>query len=53
MWLLPSVVVTFTATEARADWRYVDTVKSREYSIDTNRSHALKVNAGERTLSEV
>ena len=47
------MLVTFTATEARADWRYVDTVKSREYSIDTSRNRALKVNAGERTLSEV
>ena len=47
------MLVTFTATEARADWRYVDTVKSREYSIDTSRNRALKVNAGERTLSEI
>ena len=47
------LLVTFTATEARADWRYVSTVKAREYSLDTSRARSLIVQAGSNILSEL
>ena len=40
------MVVTFTAQEARADWYFVDTIKSREYTIDTARSASRMVRPG-------
>ncbi|MGO2134448.1 alkaline phosphatase D family protein [Marinobacter sp.] len=40
------MVVTFTAEEARADWYFVDTIKSREYAIDTARSASRSVRPG-------
>jgi len=40
------MVVTFTAQEARADWYFVDTIKSREYVIDTARSASRVVRPG-------
>lgn len=40
------MVVTFTAEEARADWYFVDTVKSRDYAIDTARSASRSVRPG-------
>ncbi len=42
--------VTFTAEEARADWRFVDTVKQRDHALDTDRSHSLRVRAGTPAL---
>ncbi|SFM33709.1 alkaline phosphatase D family protein [Marinobacter zhejiangensis] len=49
------LMVEFTATEAKADWRFVTTVKSADYELDTSRSHSLKVlpGAGNRTLVPV
>lgn len=35
------LVVTFTEDQARADWRFVSTVKARDYVIDDARSKAL------------
>jgi alkaline phosphatase D len=35
------LVVTFTEVQARADWRFVSTVKARDYVIDDARSKAL------------
>lgn len=40
------MVVTFTAEEARADWYFVDTIKSRDYAIDTARSASRTVRPG-------
>ena len=40
------MVVTFTAQEARADWYFVDTIKSRDYAIDTARSESRIVRPG-------
>ena len=46
------LLVTFTAEEARADWRYVSTVKAADYSMDTARARSLRTlpGAGNRTL---
>lgn len=46
------MVVTFTAEEARADWYFVDTIKSRDYAIDTARSasRSVRPGAGNRSL---
>lgn len=35
------LVVTFTEDQARADWRFVSTVKSRDYVIDSARGKTL------------
>lgn len=40
------MVVTFTRDEARADWHFVDTIKQREYRLDTARSHAMQTLPG-------
>lgn len=40
------MVVTFTAEEARADWYFVDTIKSRDYAMDTARSAGRTVRPG-------
>lgn len=49
------LLVTFTADEARADWRYVSTIKSRDYVMDTARSKALTTLPGRtnRTLNPI
>lgn len=49
------MVVTFTQEEARANWYFVDTVKSREYTVDNSRSAARKTlpGAGKRTVDPV
>jgi alkaline phosphatase D len=49
------MTVTFTPTEARADWYHVSTVKSRSYTVPENRSRALKVlpGAANRKIVEV
>lgn len=46
------MVVTFTADEARADWRYVSTVKSQTYSLDGERARSLAMlpGAGNRSI---
>ncbi|MEH6566233.1 MAG: alkaline phosphatase D family protein [Halopseudomonas sp.] len=46
------LLVTFTADEARADWRFVSTVKAREYVVDNARSKTLRTLPGSanRTL---
>ncbi|WP_100637965.1 alkaline phosphatase D family protein [Marinobacter salexigens] len=41
------MLATFTADEARADWYFVDTIKSRDYAIDTTRSASRRVRPGE------
>jgi alkaline phosphatase D len=40
------MVVTFTPQEARADWRFLDTVKMPDYQIDGQRSNSLRVLPG-------
>lgn len=40
------MVVTFTAEQAKADWYFVDTIKSRDYGLDTARSASRRVRAG-------
>ncbi|MDS1310984.1 alkaline phosphatase D family protein [Marinobacter xiaoshiensis] len=49
------MLVTFTAQEARADWYFVDTIKSREYAIDTARSTSriVRPGAGNRRVESV
>ncbi len=47
------LLVTFTPEEARADWRFVSTVKARDYVIDSSRSKTLRSLPGtaNRTLT--
>ncbi|WP_227714104.1 alkaline phosphatase D family protein [Marinobacter sp. 1-4A] len=40
------MMVTFTTDEARADWYFVDTIKARDYAIDTTRSASRRVRPG-------
>lgn len=40
------MVVTFTPEEARADWHFVDTIKSRDYAPDNARSASRRVLPG-------
>ena len=40
------LVVTFTADEAIADWRFVDTVKSTTWSLDSARAKSLRTLPG-------
>ena len=49
------MVVTFTPEEARADWHFVDTIKSREYQVDAARSASRRVlpGQGNRTVENV
>ena len=49
------MVVTFTQDEALANWYFVDTVKSREYTVDSSRSAARKTlpGAGNRMVDPV
>lgn len=49
------MVVTFTVQEARADWYFVDTIKSRDYAIDTARSASriVRPGAGNRRVESV
>ncbi|SHK18937.1 alkaline phosphatase D [Marinobacter antarcticus] len=49
------MVVTFTAQEAKADWYFVDTIKSRDYAIDTARSTSriVRPGAGNRRVESV
>lgn len=49
------MVVTFTQDEALSNWYFVDTVKSREYTVDSIRSAARKTlpGAGNRTVDPV
>lgn len=47
------MLVTFTPDEARADWRYVSTVKARDYVMDSARGRSMTTLPGSinRTLS--
>lgn len=49
------MLVTFTASEARADWIFVSTVKSGDYQVVAERGHSLRTlpGAGNRTLQAV
>ena len=47
------LLVTFTANEARADWRFVTTVKSKEYALDSRRAAAMRTRPGTRELEVV
>lgn len=49
------MVVTFTAEQARADWRFVDTIKQRGYAIDAARGKTLytRIGAANRKLVSV
>ncbi|MGP4843951.1 alkaline phosphatase D family protein [Marinobacter sp. 1Y8] len=47
------MMVTFTPTEARADWRFVSTIKDRNYTLDAARAQSLttRPGAGNRRIS--
>lgn len=49
------MVASFSPTEARADWHFVDTIKSRDYQEDTGRRAARRVRpgAGNRRIEAV
>ena len=49
------LVVTFTEDQARADWRFVSTVKSRDYVVDSARGKTLVTLPGKanRVLNSV
>lgn len=49
------LMVTFTPQEARADWRFVDTVKATDYTVDESRGASRKVlpGSGNRVLMPV
>ena len=40
------LVVTFTTNDAVADWRFVDTVKSSTWNLDTGRAKSLRTLPG-------
>lgn len=48
------LLVTFSAEQARADWRFVDTVKQRSHAIDSTRSKTLytRIGSANRRLVE-
>jgi len=41
------MLVTFTPDEARADWRFVNTVKNRQYAMDAQAATSLRVLPGD------
>jgi alkaline phosphatase D len=45
------LTVTFTTTEATAEWRFVDTIKSTGYAIETDLNKTLTHAAGSGTLA--
>ncbi len=45
------LTVTFTPTEARADWVFVSTVKSRSYTLLNNYANSLRVLVNQRRLT--
>ncbi|WP_165856884.1 alkaline phosphatase D family protein [Marinobacter sp. JSM 1782161] len=45
--------VTFTATEARADWRFVSTATDTSYSLDSDSAYARRTVAGAPGLTSV
>jgi alkaline phosphatase D len=49
------MLVTFTPEEARSDWYFVDTIKSKDYQIDAARTASRRVlpGAGNRTVQNV
>lgn len=44
------MMVTFTPTEAQADWRFVDTIKQTDYALDTARGQSLKTTTANRRV---
>ena len=46
------MAVTFTETEAKAEWNFVSTVKSKEYSMLADRAHTESVQLNSRQLTE-
>lgn len=40
------MLVTFTSEEARADWHFLDTVKSQTYNVDTSATASLRTLPG-------
>ncbi|MDG5499489.1 alkaline phosphatase D family protein [Marinobacter sp. BGYM27] len=46
------MMVTFTPDEARADWRFVSTIKDKDYGLDTARAQSLTTlpGAGNRKI---
>jgi len=45
------IVLTFTETAVTTDYLYVSTVKSRDYTLLTNRNKSFTANAGDNKLS--
>lgn len=47
------LLATFTREAARADWRFVTTVKERDYSIVVGRSKTLRTSLGSRRIDAI
>ncbi|WP_148862129.1 alkaline phosphatase D family protein [Marinobacter fonticola] len=47
------LLITLTLNEARADWRYVDTIKATSYSLDASRRMSLKTTPATRQIQAV
>ena len=47
------MMVTFTANEARADWRFLTTIKSDDSGIDEERNKSLRIRAGEKQIEPI
>ena len=45
------MVVTFTESNATANWQYVDNIESTTYSMRANREVTMTVNAGQNVIS--
>ncbi|TCS43170.1 alkaline phosphatase D family protein [Reinekea marinisedimentorum] len=44
------LVVTFTASQAQAEWQYVSSVKTESYTMQEDRYHSLTVSHGNNTI---
>jgi alkaline phosphatase D len=47
------MIVTATATECRADWRYVDTIYNRSFTASTQQSLRVLPGTAQRTLATI
>lgn len=47
------MITTFTADSAVAEWRFVDTIESTVYTVNTSRGKQLKADLGQNLLSDI
>ncbi len=47
------LTVTFDHDQVVADWKFVDTVKAREYKVDSTRSHQMTYDVHLKPIIEV